>query len=573
MIEAGLLDGLNGHLALPLVEADSPSLRAVRDAAGRQSWVIDPGAPPVKLPPIGRLIISDGAFSYDDAKSDLSFRGVISSREALAGGKSGGAPAVHLEGRGALRRQPFAAVVSGGPLIHISHDRPWPFEARIQVGTTRINLDAAFLHPFDFSRLSGRGAVAGPDAADLYRITGVALPNTPPYAVSAGFARSGDTWALRRLTGRFGTSEGARWITTTRRAGRPFMSADLTSRHLVLSDLAAALGGVPARTAGRPLSPAQQIMAAKLRAEHRVLPDAHLDLARLRAGDAALTYRAASVEAGRLPVRALNLRLTLDRGLLTVDPLDLRLPQGAFTGRVQLNGRGSVPAEAVDFRLTGARLENFLAHPAAGALSPAPLSGALVGRGRLTSTGDSVRAAAAHADGSLSLAIPNGEIRQAFAELLGIDATKSLFLLITKNHGVTPIRCGVADFDARGGVFTARRLVLDTGVVLANGKGDIDLRDESLHLSLAGKPKQFRLVRIAAPITLGGDLAQPKFGVAIVKALPQLAASAVLGAVVAPLAVVLPFIHPGGPKDADCAALLAQAGSTPATAKRPGPRR
>ncbi|MGI8839964.1 MAG: AsmA family protein, partial [Caulobacteraceae bacterium] len=122
-----------------------------------------------------------------------------------------------------------------------------------------------------------------------------------------------------------------------------------------------------------------------------------------------------------------------------------------------------------------------------------------------------------------------------------------------------PIRCAVADFQAKDGILTAQRIVFDTGVVLALGKGDIDLRDESVNLRLSGKPKKFRLVRIGAPITVKGWLLAPKFGVDVGKAAPQLAVSALLGVVVAPLALILPFVNPGLAKNADCAALVGAA--------------
>ena len=139
----------------------------------------------------------------------------------------------------------------------------------------------------------------------------------------------------------------------------------------------------------------------------------------------------------------------------------------------------------------------------------------------MTSQGDSIRSAAAGSNGAVTMVVTQGEIRQALAELMGIDATKGLFLLLSKNQGETPIRCGVADFRAHDGVLTADRLVLDTGVVLVTGSGDIDLRSENLNFVLNGKPKKFRLVRINAPITIRGGLTSPKVGVDIAKAAPQ----------------------------------------------------
>ena len=214
-------------------------------------------------------------------------------------------------------------------------------------------------------------------------------------------------------------------------------------------------------------------------------------------------------------------------------------------------------------RLSNARLENLIGR---GGANP-PLEGGLYGRAKLSGAGDSVRAAAASADGVVTVVIPHGEIRQALAELLGIDATKGLFLLIAKNQGETPIRCAVADFRARAGVLTAQRIVFDTGVVLSIGHGQIDLRNETVNLVLNGKPKKFRLVRIAAPITVKGSLISPKFGVDIGKAVGQLAISGLLGVLVSPLAVILPFVNPGLAKNADCAALTGEAAALGAPVK------
>jgi uncharacterized protein involved in outer membrane biogenesis len=170
----------------------------------------------------------------------------------------------------------------------------------------------------------------------------------------------------------------------------------------------------------------------------------------------------------------------------------------------------------------------------------------------------------------VSVVIPNGEMRQAFAELLGIDVSKGLLLLIGKSKATTPIRCAVADFGARDGVMTARTVVLDTGVVRVAGSGDIDLRDEGLNLRLAGKPKTFRLLRLGAPITITGDLAGPRIGLDLAKAAPQAAVSVAVGVLAAPVAAVLPFVSPGLAKNADCAALLAQehAAGTPLKTSR-----
>lgn len=542
-----------GKVILPLVEADQPDVGLLRDAQGRANWDLHPGQPTPPLPPINHLVIQGGAFRYDDVKRRLDFAGTISTNEQVVGYGRG---TFALDGKGTLRGQRFVAHVTGGPLVNIDPNRPYDFDSRVQAGATRVRLAGHVDHPFDFAALSGRFSVAGPDLADLYKITGLALPNTPPYSVAADFTRRGSVYALHAIRGRAGQSDIEGAMTVDDHTGRPFLKGDIASRRLRMVDLAAVVGGVPKHTKAQPLSPIQKIEAAKLKAEHRILPDTHLDVTRVRAMDARVVYRATSVDAGRLPIRGLLLHVDLDHGVLAIDPLDMTLPQGRLAGMIRLDARGATPAEAMDIRLTNARLEQLVA--AKPGTNPA-LDGGLYARAKLSAVGDSVRAAAAGANGEMTFIVPSGEMRQTFAELMGIDATRGLYLLLTKSRKETPIRCAVADFQARGGVLTLDRGVLDTGVVTVNGGGDIDLRQETLDLRLRGHPKKFEVLRVQAPITVKGTFVQPKVGVDIVKAAPQVLIGTAVGVFAAPLAAIIPFVNPGLSHKADCATLTAEA--------------
>nr|MBA3811184.1 AsmA family protein [Caulobacteraceae bacterium] len=356
--KVGLLPLMRGRLVIPLVEADRPDVRLVRDAAGRNNWTFDTAKPkPLKAPPIGRVVIRDGALRYDDAGKGLSFAGTASSSETLTGASRG---VFLLQGQGLLKKARFVARLSGGPLIHVDPRRPYPFEAKIETGSTRVAVTGRLARPFEFSALSGSVHVSGLDFADLYHLTDVALPSTPPYDLTAGFARSGALYAFSGIHGRVGDSDLGGALSVDGRTGRPFVKADLSSRRLKLADLTAVVGGAPKTLAGHTVSPAQRVMAVKLRAEHRLFPDARLEVSRVRTTDARLTYAAQSVDAGRLPIRNLSLRLALDHGLLTIDPLSMGLPQGQLAGNIRLDARGAVPAEAIDMRLTNARVENLI---------------------------------------------------------------------------------------------------------------------------------------------------------------------------------------------------------------------
>jgi AsmA family protein len=246
----------------------------------------------------------------------------------------------------------------------------------------------------------------------------------------------------------------------------------------------------------------------------------------------------------------------LDNGLLTADPLTFTLPQGSIAGRVQLNARRDTPVTDLDLRLSNARIEQLITKQIAGG---PPLRGALVGRVKLRGAGDSVHKAFANADGEVLVVVPGGQIRQAFAELLGINVTKALGLLLAKDQSQTEVRCAMAHFQANDGVLRANRIIFDTGPVLGTGSGTVNLGTERMAFRIEGHPKEMRLVRLMAPITVGGPIVAPKIGIEPGKAIVQGGIAAALGTLVTPLAAILPFIDPGLADDANCGALLASA--------------
>nr|MBP8247037.1 AsmA family protein [Phenylobacterium sp.] len=342
---------------------------------------------------------------------------------------------------------------------------------------------------------------------------------------------------------------------------RPYLKADLRTRSLDFDDLAAIFGGVPSRKAGETVSPQQAAMGRQMAAQRRLLPDSTLDVTKIRSLDADVRYRAAAIHDAVLPLRSGDVTVKLERGLLSANPLTLDLPQGRITGQAHLNARGAVPVTEVDVRLSNARLEQLIP------IKGEPLAGSFVGRIKLKGSGNSVHRAAANADGEVLAVVPSGEIREAFAELLGINVIKGLGLLFSKDQGAVPIRCGVAHFQARNGVLTADRIVFDTQPVVATGGGRINLESETLDLRIQGHPKELRLVRLLSPITVKGPIMGPKVGIETGKAVTQGGVAVALASLINPLAALLPFVDPGLAEDASCAALIAEAGREGAPVK------
>jgi uncharacterized protein involved in outer membrane biogenesis len=292
------------------------------------------------------------------------------------------------------------------------------------------------------------------------------------------------------------------------------------------------------------------------KSQDMLLPDADLQVNRVRGMDADVTYTAVSVDMPKLPMKNVSFHVLLDDGVISLDPLSFILDQGSFSGSVRIDARRAVPASAIDMRMADVDLAQFKTAK----MTEPPLSGKLAGRVKVHGTGSSIHKFASSADGAISLIIPGGEVNQALAELTGINVTRGLGLLLTKNDAKTAIRCGVVDFQTRKGTLEAKTVFMDTTDVLITGRGDINLDTEALNLSLRGEPKKLRFTRIRAPITVKGTLEHPSVGVDAGKLAEQGAVATALGTLLTPFAAVIAFVDPGLAKNKDCAASVAQAG-------------
>jgi uncharacterized protein involved in outer membrane biogenesis len=418
-VQIKILPLLRGQVILPFLALDKPDVRLLRTADGKSNWTFGPRTSdkPLKLPAVQRFVINEGQLTFDDRQRGALFVGTVNAQERA--GERGGR--FMLEGKGSLNKADFLAQVTGGPLLNISPDRPYPFDADIRAGATHITANGQVTKPFDLGRFETQVTVAGADLNRLHDLTGLTLPNTPPYKVSGHLVRKGARYDFEKLSGRVGDSDiaGDLFVLTGRE--RPYLEGALRSRRLDFDDLGSLVGAAPATGRGETASSGQKVEAAQRNATQRLLPDATLQVDRVRAMDAKVTYRADTVNAPNLPLRKFSVDVALDKGVLTLDPIAFTFSRGDLRGKIRLDARPATPRTDMDVRLTNARLEDFIPIKSEG--QPIIESG-LMARAKLTGVGNSVHRAASTADGSVTVVAPRGQMRQAFAELLGVNASK-----------------------------------------------------------------------------------------------------------------------------------------------------
>jgi hypothetical protein len=550
---------IRAQIVVPRVNVSSLQLALERDAANRANWRFEntdnrpastSSAP--SLPLIRSFTLDKGHIEVTDAIRKLRFTGDIAASQNGASG----AQALNFDGSGQMNGAPFTLTSRGDPLATAESGRPYDFSADIHAGSTRLQFKSRIAKPFDLGSLQASFAAAGADLADVYYLTGLTLPNTPPYTLSGQLQMQGTQVSLSNLAGTLGHSDMHGTMQIETGGTRPVMKADLTSRSLDMADVAPALGADP-RNAPAAAAPTQASIRKAISpapATAPLLPDAKLDLARVRGMDADVHYRAQSVKQQKIPFREVAWHLQLNHGIMTIDPLSFTLPQGKVAARVRIDASRDVPEVALDARLSAVDLAEFHARNAA-----PPLEGTLLARVAIHGRGRSVHEAAATADGSITSVIPHGEMRAAFSELTGINVARGLGLLLTKNQEQADIRCAVADFESHQGVLAARNIVVDTQNMRITGKGTIDLRSETLDLLVNGQPKKIRFLTIKSPIVIHGALRRPAVSLEGGHVAKQGAEAVALGALATPLAAILAFVDPGLAKDANCSALMDEA--------------
>ncbi len=554
---------LRGRIVLPQVALLDPIVDLERNAEGHASWELGTatGTPkhdarPMKLPAVRRLIIEGGKVRVVDAIRKLAFIGSL-----VAPDESGkqDASAFQIRSSGSLNDKPFRLEANGGSLLALEPNKPYTFSAHLTAGDIDLESHITVRKPFDLSALDVTFAVSGDDFADVYYLTGLALPNSPKYRIAGTMQVDGTQFSIQDLKGSFGSSDLEGQVEVQTAGTRPKLTAKLSSSKLNIADLAPTMGTqVPKIASAKPrenAKPPPESMDEAAPDNGRLLPDADLQVNRVRGMDADVTYRAAAVTAPIVPMKEVRLHLILADGVLTLDPLSFVLDRGQFSGSVQIDARTDTPASNVDMRIEDVELSGFKS----AAMTQPPLQGTMLGRLKLHGSGSSVHKFAANSEGAMSLVIPHGQMSKVIAELTGINALNALGVLLSKDEAYTEIRCGIVDFKDERGSLNTTTVFVDTSKVLITGRGKIKLDSEAIDMSLQGDPKKLRFLRLRSPIELRGTLENPKVGIDAEKLAVQGGVAAALATLLTPVAAAIAFIDPGLAKNKDCSDVMSLA--------------
>jgi AsmA family protein len=540
----------HGDLIIPSIVVIRPDVSTAQTKDGKSNYDLAPAPPSGKggALKIGDLRVEDGTVHAVSARLAADFNVSINTRQQGQDGR------IVADVNGTYNAAPINGQMVGGALLSLRDtSKPWPIDLRLQNGETRVRLNGTVQDPVHFAGADLRLDLSGPDMAQLDALTGVPVPHSPPFGLTARVGYADRRVLLRDLQGRFGRSDIAGSAEVEPFAQRPVVKADLTSQRIDLTDITGFIGGNPGGSA----APKQQA-----KGKPGLLPDKPISLPQLQWADVHLRYRARQIINRGVPFDNVELALDLEDGRINVHPLSASVGQG----QVKVNA-SVVPESQVLHAQADIDIQRIDVTRLMQSTGVAQGAGVINGTGSIDARGRSLASMGATANGNIRFGMSGGNLSALLVNLSGLQFGNALLSAL----GVptrTQIECMVGVIDIRNGVAALKPLVVDTSEGVINGMGTVNLGTEAIDLTLKTEAKHFKIGSLPTPIQIGGTFSSPAI-LPGAEAAARGGAAVGLGVLFLPLAV-LPTIQFGTADDKKCERILASARRQPGGERLPG---
>ncbi|KQV10235.1 hypothetical protein ASC74_12470 [Pseudomonas sp. Root329] len=574
------------RVVIPRIDLTEPNADLQRLADGRANWTFkfdpkDPNAEPsswvVDIGAIGfdkgHVILDDQSLKtqldliIDPLGKPIPFSDIVGDKAANTASEKGASPqdyAFALKVKGQYHGQKLGGEGKIGGLLALQDAaRPFPLQAHVNIADTSVELAGTLTDPLNLGALDLRLKLAGTSLGNLYPLTGVTLPDTPPYETDGHLIAKlheadGAVFRYEEFNGKIGQSDIHGSLAYVASQPRPKLSGSLVSNQLLFADLAPLIGADSnAKQKARGGESKQPV--------DKVLPVEEFKTERWRDMDADVEFTGKRiVHSEKLPFNDLYTHLILTDGVLSLEPLRFGVAGGNLDAQIRLNGR-TEPLEG-RAKLTARKFKLKQLFPT---FEPMKTSfGELNGDADITGRGNSVAKLLGTANGNLKMLINDGAISRELMELAGLNVGNYVVGKIFGDKEVK-INCAAADFDIKTGLATTRLFVFDTENAIIYIDGTANMATEQLDLTISPESKGWRLISLRSPLYVRGKFIKPDAGVKAVPLILRGAGMVALGVIAAPAAGLLALVAPSGGEPNQCAPLLEQmkAGKAPVTVK------
>jgi uncharacterized protein involved in outer membrane biogenesis len=557
-----LLPLLGKKFVITDLRLDGPRAALQRRKDGSNSWTLKDNGPSDWAIDIERLAFSSGALRYRDDAIGLDLHAdatTINGAQPAAPGVQPYGLAFTLSGR--YNKAPVTGGGKAGAVLTLTDsDVSFPIEANANLGGNKIDLRGTLRDPKSLAGIDLKMKLAGPSMAELYPLTGVLLPDTPPYETHGRLLGKKDgaywTFTYDKFSGKVGASDIAGTLAFAQRKTRPLLSGSLTSEQLRLADLGPSVGantGAGTRQAG----------VVKAAPAGKALPVDEFNTDKWDALDADVKFTGKRiVRVDDIPLQNVVADIHMKDKVLKLTPLNFGVAGGQMTSNIALDGSNkTIGAQA---RVAARHLKIRELFPKLQSMQAS--FGEINGDAALVGHGNTVAAMLATSNGEINAVVTEGSVSKFILEIAGLNVANALAAKLFGDKQVH-MNCLAADAAVTNGRANVRRFVLDTDDAVIDVTGYVDLAQEQLKLDVRPKTKGTRIFTLRTPLYAKGTFANPEVG-PYKTPIALKGAAAIALAAVNPLAALLPLVNVTKVPDTDCASAISQAEKTP-TVKTP----
>jgi uncharacterized protein involved in outer membrane biogenesis len=547
---------LHKEVLITDLSLDKLAVAAERRADGSNTWTFKDNGPSQWDVNIQRLAFRDGELRYldDGIKLDLRAKATtMTGAESEGGAQQYG---VKFDLGGTYHGAPITGGGKSGAVLALEDAHgSFPLQASATLGNNKIGIEGTVTDPRSPAGLDLKLSLAGASMADLYPLTGVLLPETPPYATTGRLIgkKAGEVWnwTYRNFTGTVGASDLEGTLAYSPRKPRPMLTGTLTSRQLRLDDLGPTIGAESDASRAARDKPRQQ-------PKDKALPVEQFNTAKWDALDADVRFNGKKlVRTHDIPLQDIETRIQMKNKVLTLTPLNFGMAGGDVTSHIKLDGtKKQIDAQ---IKMAARHLKIRELFPKLQSMQAS--IGEVNGDAALSGTGNSVSAMLATSSGELGTTVSEGTVSKFILEAAGLNIANVVFVKLFGDRQVQ-LNCLAGDFVVEHGLAQARRFVVDTKEAVINVTGSIDLAKEQLDLNVRPETKGARIVTLRTPLYARGTFTNPDVGPQKGPLALKAGAAVALATAINPLAAVLPLVNLGKVEPVDCAAVLAQANTT-----------
>lgn len=541
---------LGRHVLLDHLQLEGPDLVFARRKDGSNNWTFErhESTGPRWRFQVVQLSLRSGLVGWTDGMRQMAVRARLDSLAQPAGAESPYGMRFGLVGRIAKARIEARGLT--GPVLDLQTDSArFPVKLWADAGNLHAQAEGILDNPKALEGMDLQVRLRGASMADLFPLTGLLLPRTPPFDTNGrlvGSLQPGRAvWAYQDFEGRVGQSDLRGALHYTSGKPRPRLTGDLASRKLRLADLGPVIGA-PSTKQGQ---------KNKEAASGKALPTQRFETRTWTAMDMDVRFRSDRIERPEaLPIEDLSVHAIMDNGVLRLAPLRFGMAKGKLDIEAVVDSGPKPPKANLKGRVEGMQLSALFPEIELMKKSLGRMDGALSLQGQ----GQSIAEWLGTSSGDVRLYVRDGRFSKQLLDLAALNLGSVVVAKLFGADKEVQLNCAVADFAVQKGVARTRNVKLATPEAIVEATGQVSLAQETMDLHIKPESLKWKFFSLRTPLYVRGSFANPKVGVEPGPLLLR-AGAAVAAAVVAPAALALvPLTVPAAEEDAQCERILAE---------------